>query len=108
MGYRSDGKLYLSEKAQALLPENLRKDLDNDWEENSPTLWSFYEWKWYPSYPDIKAWETFFAELEANDDISEEDWDFIAVGEDGAVHEHRTQSKFYTNTDIGVYNGSME
>lgn len=119
MGYRSEGKLYLSDKAKKLLPNELRESLINDWTDEGDGVYAFYDWKWYSSYDDIKAWESFLSTLydytyedgPLDDDpnyvqLSEDDWDITIVGEDGAIYEDalRTYSKFVTYTVIEVLN----
>jgi len=111
MGYRSEGKVYLTEKARKLLPENLAKDLAENWDkdEEYEDVWSFDGWKWYSSYGDVHDWEIFFFNLyelsnSEDSDITETDWDITIVGEDGAIYEDisNTYSKFSTYTVIGI------
>jgi hypothetical protein len=107
MGYRSNGKLYMKENVYKLVPTALLIELAEDWEKDDLTfeedgyiIYSFYDWKWYAEYEDVIAWNDFFSDLRNNETIREEDWDFIVVGEDGAVIEHRTQEHFYISSSI--------
>lgn len=59
MGYRSNGKIWLSEEAQKELPISLKEDLKDNWEKESGNCWSFYDWKWYETYDDVKLWIKF-------------------------------------------------
>jgi len=99
MGYRSDGAIYLPQKAYFLLPDKLKQDLKNNWhkDENIENVWNFYDWKWYDSFDDIKDWENFMRKL--ND--AEEEYDFIRLGEDINDSEVRTYEMFYINRTIG-------
>ena len=99
MGYRSDGAVYLPDKAYFLLPDELKQDLKDNWEQNedNKNIWNFYDFKWYDSYDDIKAWENFMSKL----DEAEEDYDFIRLGEDINDNEVRTYEMFYVNREIG-------
>jgi hypothetical protein len=107
MGYRSQGRIYLSDKAQQLLSPELRKSLDTDWDKDTgyDNVWSFDYWKWYSQYEDIKIWEEFIKLLSDHSDIEDKDWDICIVGEDGAIYEgiQNTYSKFNTYTIIEVY-----
>jgi len=102
MGYRSDGKLYLSEKAQELLPKELKESLELDWDNNGEGMYSFYYWKWYTDYEDVRQWYKFFRTLDASDEVDENDYDLLVIGEDYAVVEHLTQTKFFVNISIGI------
>jgi len=50
MGYRSCGKLYLSDKAKQLLPNTLIASLEEDWDSEGNGIFGFYDWKWYSGY----------------------------------------------------------
>ena len=111
MGYRSQGKIYLSDKAQELLPEELQKDLNINWDkaEEYENIWEFDYWKWYSSFDDVKKWETFINKLSnlsenEEEDIDEYDWDITIVGEDGAIYNEipQTYTMFSTYTIIEI------
>lgn len=110
MGYRSCGKLYLTPKVYDILPDNLKEDLTDEWETETTSfdndnymIWSFEDWKWYPDYEDVKKWNSFFDSLEENEDIDEMDWDFIVIGEDNAIIDHRTQNHLAISSNIEVF-----
>jgi hypothetical protein len=62
-------------------------------------IYAFYDWKWYDSYKDVQNWTTFFNLLD-DENIPSEDWDFIVIGENNAIIEHRTQEHFYVSMNI--------
>lgn len=102
MGYRSDGMLYLSDEALAIIPEEVKKDLAEDWTKNDDNIWSFEGWKWYSSYPTIVACENFMDELD-DKDIA---YEFIRVGEEYEDIERRQVGDDYVfclNRTIEVY-----
>jgi len=104
MGYRSNGKLYVTQKVFDLIPEELKLDLAENWDKESTNnefmIFSFEYWKWYASYEDVKSWNSFFNSLELKPEIEEDDWDFIVVGEDSAIIDHRTETHFYVSMTI--------
>ena len=111
MGYRSQGKIYLSDKAQKLLPEELQKDLNTNWDKNEEyeNVWGFNEWKWYSAFDDVVEWETFISLLsnlseDDDSDITNKDWDITIVGEDGEIYDGipQTYTMFSTYTIIEV------
>lgn len=77
MGYRSNGKLWLSKKAEAKLTEELKQDLKDSWQYDEDNTWSFDDWKWYPSYDQVKIWEDFMSLCE-NQEL---DYAFVRLGE---------------------------
>lgn len=105
MGYRSEGKLYLSKKAFRLAPQKIKDELLKDWEIEDDNfekgkIYSFDCWKWYDSFDSVKEMHQFLFSLEEKG-CSNDDWDFCVVGEDGAVQEvPSTYSVFHTNTII--------
>lgn len=108
MGYRSDGKLYMKKNVYNLLTDELKEELKNwdeevNLEENEYAVYAFSDWKWYENYKDVKIWINFFDQLQENEDISKEDWDFIVVGEDNAIIDSRTQTHLYITSEIGVF-----
>ena len=110
MGYRSNGKLYLTEKVHALLSDELKNELNEEWECETTSfendgymLYSFEDWKWYESYEDIRKWNYFFDMLKEHENIEDEDWDFIVIGEDNAVIDHRTQEHLSVSSNIEVF-----
>ena len=110
MGYRSDGKLYLKENAFNMLSDKLITDLEENWDKETTSfendgyaIYAFNDWKWYPGYEDVKLWEEFFSLLEDSEAIAEDDWDFIAIGEDGACIAHKTQEHFGITTTITTF-----
>jgi hypothetical protein len=99
MGYRSDGALWLSEEAKKIVPDEIKEDLNKNWdydEEND--IWKFTWFKWYEHYKDVSMYLDFF-KLMDEEDI---DYDFIRVGEEDADIEVRTNKKFYCKTSYGV------
>lgn len=103
MGYRSDGAIYLSEEAQELLTDELKKDLE-EWEKNEieENVWNFEYWKWYSDYEDVARWEDFMAMLgkEENHHI---EWDFIRIGEEPDDTEISTGEKFGVSRIISYW-----
>lgn len=107
MGYRSNGTMYLAPSVQELLTDELRNHLYTEWARHSTVynVWEFEEWKWYSYYPEIKMWEKFFSMLNDNEEIEEEDYDIVIVGEDGAIYEGMygyTGTKFEIQTIINI------
>ena len=98
MGYRSDGMIYLSEEAQELLTDELKFAL-TDWKQESDNIWSFEDWKWYYSYPDVKIWEEFMNMLEEKDI----EYDFARIGEEVDDVEIANGFYFYVNRTIGFW-----
>jgi hypothetical protein len=110
MGYRSVGKLYLTPKVYDMLTEEMKNLLDVEWEKETTSfendgceIYGFEGWKWYTTYPEVSIWTNFFNELEDDEDVSEDDWDFIVIGEDNAIIEHRTQTHFAVSSNIEVF-----
>ncbi len=102
MGYRSNGKLWLSLKAQEKVTDELKKDLEINWKKESDNIWSFEEWKWYPTYQDIKNWENFMKLC----DKEELDYEFVRIGEDLDDNEIRgtdPYSIFGISRNIDIY-----
>ena len=102
MGYKSDGAVYLSDEALFVLPQELRKDLKENWDKESDNIYYFYDVKWYTGvhgYEIITKWEQFFDKLKEKD-IS---YDFIRLGEDDQDNVVLTYEKFYVNRTIGIY-----
>ena len=113
MGYRSNGKIYLSEKAQKFLTNDMKKDLKENWtkDEEHENVWSFYDWKWYTTFSDVQMWEDLIMNLsnyaeDDNSNIIYEDYDIVVVGEDGAINSEilSTCSKFSAYTAIDIIN----
>jgi len=80
MGYRSSGKIYLSDEALELLTDELKDDLKN-WEKVTDNIWAFYGWKWYGGthgYKEVVMWEDFMNMLH-DKDIP---YEFIRIGEE--------------------------
>jgi hypothetical protein len=109
MGYRSNGKLYMKGNAYNLLPTALLAELAEDWEKDDTSfekegyvIYSFYDWKWYESYDEVKEWNAFFSDLEDNESIQDSDWDFIVIGEDNAIVDHRTNEHLYVSSSIEI------
>lgn len=109
MGYRSCGKLFMAENVYDMVPKNLKEELADIWtketqsfENDGYVVYSFYDWKWYSGYEEVEAWNRFFNMLEET--VSEVDWDFIVVGEDNAVIDHRTQEHLAVSRNIEVFN----
>ena len=104
MGYRSNGKLYVTQKVFDLIPEELKLDLAENWDKESTDdeymIFSFEYWKWYDSYEDVKSWNNFLNSLAWAPGIEEDDWDFIVVGEDNAIIDHRTETHFCISMTI--------
>jgi len=99
MGYRSDGAIYLPQKAYFLLPDELKQDLKDNWhkDEDVENVWRFCGFKWYDSFKEIQAWEDFMHKL---NEVKEK-YDFIRIGEDLEDMNVRTHEMFYINRTIG-------
>ena len=89
------------------MKEELTKDWDTgptSFESNGYMTYSFYDWQWYSNYEDVVVWTSFFDSLEKNtEEVDEDDWDFLVVGEDNAVVEDRTQTHLYASSTIEVF-----
>lgn len=99
MGYRSIGKIYISEEKQKELPDNLKKDLYENWDkdEEHNNVWSFSDWKWYDGYDDVDAWNQFYYDNE-NDGV-----ELIVIGEDNAVVIEPQHDKLSYSFEIQIY-----
>ena len=84
MGYRSNGAVYLSEEAQKQFPMDLLKDWTKDDEHKG--VWTFEQWKWYSEYEEIERFEDAYDKLEMSEDLTENDYDIVIIGEDGDVY----------------------
>ena len=79
MGYRSNGHIWLSKKAQKELSDELKKDLKENWNVIQNDIWGFEGWKWSGwGYGIVKSWEDFMGQC----DLEELDYEFIRLGED--------------------------
>lgn len=103
MGYRSEGKLYLSNKI--VVPDNVKQNL-SEWENiiqtDDGTIYEFFDWKWYDSFEDVKLINDFVYTL--SQEYDDEDYDFIVVGEDNAIIHQATYTKFGVSMIIETYN----
>jgi len=96
MGYRSNGAIWLSGEAQLELTDDLRNELNKDWETDENGVWSFHDWKWYDMYDSVLRWIDFMNTL----DKKEISYDFIRLGEDSDDNEVRTHEKFCVSRSI--------
>ena len=68
MGYRSHGYLVFPSVYrglyQKMCPGTPFDEWDDDTDETGYTVLSFYDWKWYGSYPDVAEIETFMDKLD--------------------------------------------
>lgn len=101
MGYRSDGVIWLPEETYKQLPDTLKQDLKDNWEqdENDKEIYRFYDWKWYSGYDDVDAWNQFHSMCLAED----MDIDFIIIGEDNAILIEPSGHKLGYSFNIEVY-----
>ena len=113
MGYRSEVVLAVNSDAYAVLTTvlarggeffNLFKEATtepNDHQEDS-IVYSWESIKWYPSYPDVAAVETFMSRLE--EEGMEESFRFVRVGEDNDDTEQRGNGfPIYIKSSIEFY-----
>lgn len=96
MGYRSNLAIWLPEEAQALLTDELKTSLSEDWNKHKNNVWTANNSKWYSDYPEVKMWENFLKQLSSND-IK---YDFIRIGEDNDDVEIHTCNKFWVDRFI--------
>ncbi len=92
MGYRSEGKLWISK--EVAIPEDVQKTLDEMDYNDKTNIYSFKYWKWYSDYEEVQTVEDFLEDLHA------ELWDFAVVGEDGDIVYEPHAHKFSTYTII--------
>lgn len=107
MGYRSYGRMVLTGEKDRVLAiiadlklrgnKHMHEALDEMvlWEDNGEAYLAleFNDWKWYPDYPDIQAfeaiWDAFREAYEDGEDKPKLDGAFIRVGEDDDDVERR-------------------
>lgn len=75
MGYRSDVAVACTKEAylrHALLLKEMPSDMQNmkTMSDDNLMYWFFTGWKWYPSYPEVKAVEKFVAAVMQEDDTT--------------------------------------
>lgn len=104
MGYRSDGALWLSDEAFKQLSEELRHDLETNWNTSDEFdyVWTFEGWKWYSDYAEVREWIDFF-ELCDDDDLQ---YEFMRIGENYEDVEcigQNAYSKFGLSRMIKIY-----
>lgn len=92
MGYRSHGHVWID--PIVLIPAEVQETLDMMEYDSETKIYSFEEWKWYSSYPEIKRLEEFLYELD------EELWDIVVIGEDEAIVHQPNSIKFNAYTTI--------
>jgi hypothetical protein len=105
MGYRSDGRIYLSNKALELVPTGVLLTLNDDMEKvpDSENEFAFYEWRWYESYPEVKHIQDMFIrfhdpDFQRENGITQEDFDICIIAEDSELIDEDlyTHSKYCT------------
>ena len=92
MGYRSHGHVWID--PIVLIPTEVQETLNMMEYDPETNIYSFEEWKWYSSYPEIKTLEEFLYELD------EELWDIVVIGEDEAIVHQPNSIKFNAYTTI--------
>jgi hypothetical protein len=97
MGYRSIGAIWLPDKAYELLDEELKNDLEENWEGERP-FWTFDGWKWYNRFPIIKKWNGLLKILEDKYENGELMYDYVRIGEDQTDTTVATHEIFHVNT----------
>jgi len=95
MSYRSEGAIWIDSDLFETLPDELKTDLKENWTKEGDGIWSFFRWKWYTMYKDIKKWEEWLrAQSNAN---NYEQYDFIRIGESYEDIESATGEMFSLN-----------
>jgi hypothetical protein len=108
MGIRSNGALWLSDKALSMLPEGLKANLDQIWYVNKEhkNVWNFEGFKWYPNLEDVKKWNDFFKHLK--DNKLENEFDFVRVCSEDMSSELSTGKKFTLEFITSGFEGLKE
>jgi len=108
MGYRSDGWLYLSNKALEVIREDeedkefidgFLKELEEH--ETKVNVWLFEDWKWYDTYTDVRKLHKLLDKLGEREMYDE--YDLLVVGEDNVLDmDYHTETAFAANVDVTV------
>ena len=106
MGYRSDGWLYLSDKALNVIREAKgdKKFIERflgelEKHETRANVWTFEYWKWYEGYPDVSKLNKLLDKLGERELYDE--YDLLIVGEDNVMDtDYHTETAFRAHVDI--------
>ena len=103
MSYYCDGKFYVKENIYKLVPDTLKKDLEERWYEEKGSfeidgyvIYAFNRLEWDNLSDIVIQWNMFLDDLEYDEEIYEEDWDFLVVEEFDKIVDQRTQSRLGT------------
>ena len=108
MGYRSNGWLYLSDKALEVIrkDEEDKKFIDRflkelEEHETKANVWLFEDWKWYDTYTDVKRLYSILDKLGEEELFNE--YDLVTVGEDNTTDRtYNTDRAFRVNVDEAI------
>ena len=108
MSYRSDGWLYLSNKALEVIREDeedkefidgFLKELEEH--ETKVNVWLFEDWKWYDTYTDVRKLNKLLDKL--GDREMWDEYDLLVIGEDNIANiDYNTDRAFRLYIDVAV------
>jgi hypothetical protein len=102
----SDGMVYLKGKCYDDLPDELKEDLEVNWGEVEPNIWSFYCMRWNGINNISEKWEDYIRKLYNNPNIySDTEWDILILNDEdeyGVIYQDipRSMCKFSTRTEV--------